>query len=97
MYIKTVEEFARREVTNLWLETIFKTLFLSLWGNESQTSKTSKSKASLKLAKRWTITGFADNQILCWLIPYAQRCPSGDKVLKKANTRERELIKPVHF
>ena len=32
----TLGEFARHELTNLWWETICHTLFLSLWGNKTQ-------------------------------------------------------------
>ena len=57
---KNLESFPNMSLsfTNLWLETICRTLFLSLWGNKTQStsSKMGELTASLSLAERWTIT-----------------------------------------
>ena len=57
---KNLESFPnmRLSFTNLWLETICQTLFLSLWRNKTQSisSKMGELTASLSLAERWTTT-----------------------------------------
>ena len=73
VYIQTLGEFARHEFTNLWLERHSFSVF-DLNTTQPQTSKTSKSTASLLLAKQRTITEIRrqSNSVLCWLIPYSQ-------------------------
>ena len=59
VYILTLSEFARHELTNLWLDTLQDTLSLSLTGirlGPKRARRVNDSSASLSLAERWTIT-----------------------------------------
>ena len=71
---KNLESFLNMSLsfTNLWLETICETFFLSLWRNKTQSisSKMGELTASLSLAERWTTTEICP-QFCAWRIPWS--------------------------
>ena len=83
VYILTPSEFARHEVTNLWLETLADTLSLSLTGirlGPKQARRVNDSTASLYITGR-TMDDYRNSPTIKFcadLVP-AHRCPSAIK------------------
>ena len=83
VYILTPSEFARQEVTNLWLETLADTLSLSLTGirlGPKQARRVNDSTASLYITRR-TMDDYRNSPTIkfCADLFPAHRCPSAIK------------------
>ena len=78
IYINTLGEFARHELTNLWLETICKTLFLSLWGNKTQSTNKQGEWINGELITSRTMDDYRNSPAIkfCADLFPAHRCPS---------------------